>query len=131
MPARARCWSLRCRSGRRSAGHNRDAQRELRKLLGAIDKGVIADAGKLTVGAWLEQWIEEARNTVSPNTHERYVEIVNKHLVPTLGAHQLVKLARLHIQNFYSDALESGRLDGKAGCRHRPCCTSIASATTP
>ena len=91
------------------------ATRELRELLGIIDKGVIADAGNLTVGAWLEQWIEEARHTVSPNTHERYPEIVNKHLVPKLGAHQLGKLAPVHIQNFYSDALKSGRLDGNGG----------------
>jgi integrase len=96
-------------------GKKSDAQRELRNLLGAVDKGVVADAGKMTLGDWLKQWIEEARHTVSPKTHERYSEIVNQHLVPKLGAHQLAKLAPVHIQGFYSDALTSGRLDGKGG----------------
>lgn len=94
-------------------GAKRDAQRELRKLLGAVDKGVVADAGKITVGDWLKQWIEEARHTVSLKTHERYSEIVDKHLVPALGAIPLAKLAPVRIQAFYSDALKSGRLDGK------------------
>jgi integrase len=96
-------------------GSKRDAQRRLRELLGAVDKGVIADAGKMTVADWLKQWIEEARHTVSPKTHERYAEIVAKHLVPKLGDHQLAKLAPVHIQGFYSHALTSGRLDGKGG----------------
>jgi integrase len=96
-------------------GGKKDAQRELRELLGAVDRGMVADAGKMTVGAWLAQWIEEARHTVSLKTHERYSEIVSQHLLPALGAHQLAKLAPVHIQGFYSDALKTGRLDGKGG----------------
>ena len=96
-------------------GKKSDAQRELRKLLGAIDKGVVADAGKVTVGDWLKQWIEEARHNVAPKTHERYSEIVHKHLVPALGDLPLAKLAPAHIQAFYSDALKNGRLDGRGG----------------
>jgi integrase len=96
-------------------GAKKDAQRELRNLLGAVDKGMVADASKMTVGDWLKQWIEEARHTVSPKTHERYSEIVNKHLVPALGVIGLSKLAPVHIQGFYSEALKSGRLDGKGG----------------
>lgn len=96
-------------------GKKSDAQRELRKLLGAIDKGVVAAAGKVTVGDWLKQWIEEARHNVAPKTHERYSEIVHKHLVPALGDLPLAKLAPAHIQAFYSDALKNGRLDGRGG----------------
>jgi integrase len=96
-------------------GRKSEAQAELRRLLGAVDVGQHVDPGKLTVGQWLTQWIEEAQHTVSRKTHERYAEIVGKHLVPALGAHQLAKLAPVHIQGFYSDALTSGRLDGKGG----------------
>jgi integrase len=91
------------------------AQRELRKLLEAVDKGMVADAGRMTVGDWLKQWIEEARHTVSLKTHERYSEIVHRHLVPVLGELPLAKLAPAHIQGFYNDALKSGRLDGRGG----------------
>ena len=96
-------------------GTKRDAQRELRRLLGTVDVGQHVDPGKLTVGQWLKQWLEEARHGVSRKTHERYSEIVNQHLVPALGNTQLAKLAPVHVQGFYSDALSSGRLDGKGG----------------
>jgi integrase len=96
-------------------GAKRDAQRELRKLLGAVDKGQHVDPGKLTLGAWLGQWLEEARYNVAPKTHERYSEIVDKHLVPALGVIPLAKLAPVHVQSYYADALKSGRRDRKGG----------------
>ena len=46
-------------------GRKSDAQRELRNLLGAVDRGVVADAGKLTTGQWLEQWLAECKHTVA------------------------------------------------------------------
>jgi integrase len=76
---------------------------------------VVADAGKMTVGGWLKQWIEEARHNVAPKTRERYSEIVHKHLLPALGDIPLAKLAPAHIQAFYSGALKNGRLDGRGG----------------
>jgi integrase len=48
-------------------------------------------------------------------THERYSEIVNRHLIPALGRVLLAKLQPMHIQSYYSQALVSGRLDLKGG----------------
>jgi integrase len=96
-------------------GKKSAAQAELRRLLGTVDVGQHVDPGKLTVGQWLAQWLKEARHTVSRKTHERYTGIVNQHLVPALGPLQLAKLAPVHIQSFYSDALSNGRVDGKGG----------------
>jgi integrase len=96
-------------------GTKRDAQRALRELLGQVDKGQHVDPGKITLGEWLTTWLEEARHVCSGKTHERYTEIVNKHLVPALGAIALAKLAPVHLQKYYSDALASGRRDGKGG----------------
>jgi integrase len=96
-------------------GKKSEAQAELRRLLGTVDIGQHVDPGKMTVGDWLKQWLEEARHTTSPKTHERYSEIVNQHLRPALGVIQLAKFGPIHIQGFYSDALKSGRLDGKGG----------------
>jgi integrase len=94
-------------------GKKSEAQAELRRLLGTVDVGQHVDPGKMTVGDWLKQWLEEARHTTSPKTHERYSEIVNQHLRPALGVIQLAKFGPVHIQGFYSDALKSGRVDGK------------------
>lgn len=96
-------------------GAKRDAQRELREILTALETGVWVDPAKITVGAWLSQWLEEARATVAPRTLQRYREIVDLHLIPALGILALAKLAPVHIQKHYSDALAGGRKDGKGG----------------
>jgi integrase len=96
-------------------GTKRDAQRELRRLLGEVDRGVVADAGKMTVGQWLEQWLAECKHTVAPKTWQERAAYVRLHLDPALGATLLAKLTPAHIQAYYSDALTGGRLDGKGG----------------
>ena len=96
-------------------GAKRDAQRALREALATVDRGQHVDPGKLTVGAWLEKWLAEAKHAVAPKTHERYAEIVTKHLVPALGAIALAKLAPVHVQAYYAEALAGGRRDGKGG----------------
>lgn len=96
-------------------GTKREAQRELRKRLDAVDQGTHADPGKLTVGAWLKRWLEQAQHNVSPKTLERYREIAERHLTPALGSILLAKLQPTDIQDYYAKALTSGRLDGKGG----------------
>ena len=96
-------------------GPKRDAQRELRRRLEAVDNGSHADPGKLTVGDWLTKWLDLARNEVSPKTSERYAEIVEKHLVPALGALPLGKLQAVHVEAYYAKALKEGRRDGTGG----------------
>jgi integrase len=69
----------------------------------------------MTVGHWLTRWLAEAEHVTSPKTHERYAEIVAKHLIPALGAVRLAQLAPVQIQDYYSQALASGRRDGRGG----------------
>lgn len=93
----------------------RDAQRELRAILTAVDAGTYADPGKMTVGAWLQQWLDEAQHAVARKTLQRYREIVELHLVPALGAIALGKLQTAQIQAYCSQALATGRRDGAGG----------------
>ena len=96
-------------------GAKRDAQRELRAILTAVDGGTYADPTKMTVAVWLQQWLDEAQHGVTRKTHERYKEIVTLHLIPALGSMPLAKLQAVHIQRYYGLALASGRRDGTGG----------------
>jgi integrase len=96
-------------------GTKRDAQKELRRLLGRVDQGTDADAGKLTVGAYLDQWLAGHRATVAPRTAERYGEHIEKHIKPILGNLPLAKLTTLRLNAYYADKLATGRLDGTGG----------------
>jgi integrase len=97
-------------------GTKRDAQRELRQVLSQADLGFRVGAGGLTVAEFLRSWLETwARPRVSNKTHERYQEIIERHLVPAFGNVRLDKLTPEQIQATYIRWLKTGRRDKKDG----------------
>ena len=96
-------------------GTQREAERELRRLLRALDTGEHVDPHRMTVREWLMTWVTATRQEIAPRTAERYAEIVNNFLTPALGNLQLVKLAPAHIQDAYNRWAVGGRRDGKPG----------------
>ena len=78
------------------------------KMLSQVDCGEVVKPSKLTVGKYLEQWLDGLRSTVSPNTHTLYSYISRKHLVPSIGNITLAQLKPQHIQSLYSDKLAEG-----------------------
>lgn len=86
-------------------GNRRDAEKELRRLLRALDTGEHVDPSRMSAEAWLLTWLESVKANVSPRTHERYSEIVSNYLLPLLGAHRLQKLSAKHIQGAYAALL--------------------------
>ncbi len=96
-------------------GTYKDAERELRKLLRAVDTGEHVDPTRTTVSQFLVQWLDSMRSQVSPKTHERYTQVVMYFLIPAFGASLLTKLMPSAIQNAYNGWEASGRRDGKQG----------------
>lgn len=97
-------------------GTKRDADRKLAELLNDLNKGSYVEPPKITVGQYLDRWLEDyARANTSQRTFERYAEIVRLHLKPALGGLQLSQLRPLHLQQYYTTALREGRKDGKPG----------------
>jgi integrase len=96
-------------------GSRKDADRELRRLLRALDTGEHVDPDRITVREWLATWLDTIRAEVAPKSAERYAEIVNNFLVTALGNLQLAKLASVQIQEAYNAWANAGRRDGKPG----------------
>lgn len=97
-------------------GTKRDAERELARLVNELNAGQYVAPAILTVGEYLEQWLEDhARHRVRPTTLESYQAMVDHHLLPGLGATRLDRLTPLQLQRFYSAQLAQGRRDGKPG----------------
>ncbi len=66
-------------------GTKRDAQRELRRQLTAVDTGQFTDSRKLTLGEYLVWWLDnEAQNKAAPKTLQVYRYMADKHIVPAL-----------------------------------------------
>jgi integrase len=64
---------------------------------------------RLTVGAFLERWLDlSIASSVRASTHRRYAQIVRTHLVPALGRIQLRKLEVHHVQLLLNARLAAG-----------------------
>ena len=101
------------------AGNKRQAQVEAARLISELQDGAAVDPSRMTVAAFLGQWLEHIKPQVAPRTHERYAEIVRAYLVPALGGVMLSKLQPMAISTAYATALTSGRRKGAGGLSPR------------
>src|SRR5215216_1277098 len=58
----------------------------LAKVIADRDGGLVFDAGNLTVGDYLERWLETSvKGNVRPRTLDNYRMHVRLHIIPSLG----------------------------------------------
>lgn len=96
-------------------GTKKEAEALLARMLTELEDGVYIDAKKTSVSDYLDKWIASIKGSVSSTTYERYKQLCDKHLKPTIGNIALNKLQAIRISELYSVAMESGRIDGKGG----------------
>ncbi len=100
-------------------GTKKEAETEMRRIITSIENGDYIEPSKLTVGKYLERWLEQIKPTITTKTYIRYESICIKHLVPALGNHKIKRLAGLHIESYYTKARKEGRIDGKGRLAER------------
>jgi site-specific recombinase XerC len=71
-------------------------------------KGQLADAGSMTVGEWLDQWLQDKKVSVEPNTYVFYERRVRLHLRPYIGHIRLGKLTDGDIRRLNADLEAKG-----------------------
>src|ERR687894_1833081 len=91
-------------------GKRREEVREkLTKAIADRDGGLVYDADNMTVGEYLDRWLNDSvRDTVRQRTWERYEQFVRVHLTPALGKIKLAKVTPAHVRGLYRDKLNSG-----------------------
>lgn len=114
-------WEARCTTGT-DPGTGKQIQKsiygktqeEVRKKLRAITKdisdGSFADAGKTTVGQWIDKWYENYTLDMKETTKKAYKSNIDNHIKPGLGKIKLSLLATDHIQSFYKKLMAKGRI---------------------
>ena len=100
-------------------GTKREAQVECSRLISEISGGAYIEPAKITVGQFLDRWLEHMKTQVAPRTHERYSELARKSIAPLLGNVLLPKLQAARISVAYAKALAEGRRNGKGGLSPR------------
>jgi integrase len=74
-------------------GVRKDAEKELRRRLTALDKGMHVDPSALTVAEYVDDWLDSvAPASVAPKALERYRGLCRNQIKPHLGTTQLQKL---------------------------------------
>lgn len=86
-----------------------DVETELMEARGDAARGLIYDAGNLTVEEYLTRWLSDSvRDTVRQRTYERYEGIVRVHLIPAFGSMKLKALTPAHVRGLYRQKLDAG-----------------------
>ena len=82
---------------------------KLAKALSDREGGLVFDAGNMTVGDYLNRWLNDSvRDSVKQRTLQNYECVVRKHLTPALGPIKLTALTPAHVQGLYRSKLDSG-----------------------
>ena len=86
-------------------GTKRDAERKLAELIHRADTGTFIEPTKVTVGEWLDIWLQKAirppRRTL--RAYETYRSVIARHLKPKLGGIRLQDLRALDVERYHSD----------------------------
>jgi integrase len=86
-----------------------DVRAKLTKAMSDRDGGLVFDAGDLTVGEYLDRWLENSvKDTVRPSTYEVHRYMIHPYIVPALGRLKLKDLNPVHVRGFYREKLDSG-----------------------
>jgi integrase len=126
-------WELKFDAGRDSAsskrniqyhsfrGTKREAQAKLTQLLAAVGQGDYVEPSKASVADFarsrVDQW--EAAGDISGRTAQRYRQLVERQIVPHLGAKALQKLTRLDIEAWHTTLRNAGLAARTIGHAHR------------
>ena len=87
----------------------KEVAEKLTDVMAGRDKGLIFDAGKLTVGEHLEQWLADVvKPSASHRTYSTNAQQVRDHIAPMLGRIKLKELRKAHIDRLYREKLDSG-----------------------
>jgi integrase len=74
-----------------------------------VDAGLQPTSDRITVAAYLEDWLEANRSTIRPSTWTRYASMVRRTLIPQIGHLPLTKLTAGDVERMLRDIQLSPR----------------------
>ena len=103
-------WTSEGRTRRSVSGKTRaEVSRKLAEALANRNRGLVYDAGKLTLGQYLDRWLADSvKGTVKEATYANYSYITRVHISPALGRLKLKSLTSAHVRTFYGEKARSG-----------------------
>jgi integrase len=83
----------------------KQAETKLNELVSKVDRREFVDASKLTLGEWLDTWVDKAIKPPAKrqSTYDIYRGIINARLNPALGPIRLQELQALDLERYYAE----------------------------
>ena len=81
----------------------KEVSQKLKAVTTSIDDGTYVAPCKLTVGQWLDIWINEYLGGVKPRTADLYKSVVSVKIKPRLGALKLDGLTPHAVQTYFNN----------------------------
>jgi integrase len=111
----------------------KECQAAMNKLLVAVEQHDYSAPTKASVKEYLtKEWLPAVKATIRPSTYNSYVQHVECHIVPHIGAVKLQKLSGSQVNALYAKLAEKDKKDGETGlspmtihhvhsCLHKAC----------
>lgn len=87
-------------------GTRKEAEKRLRDLCSSLDEGSYVEPTKMTLGAWLTEWLQSSvKPRVRTATYVRYEGIIDKALLKaSIAGLPLQKIRPSHLEAYYAEA---------------------------
>jgi integrase len=104
--------SVTLESGKRKSIYCKTQQEAIkvaRKVNHEKDQGTLVPTGDQSLSTFLTGWLHDTtKHRVRERTYIRYCELIELHVLPTLGKVKLQKVSPQHLQKLYNQKLEEG-----------------------
>ncbi|TCP61247.1 site-specific integrase [Baia soyae] len=99
----------------------KEAEKAMIAKIHELNQGIYYEPTKFTLADFMERWLEDyVTFNCAPRTREIYEYIIHTHISRSRMAKlPLDKIKPIQIQNYYSEKLTKGRVDGKGGLTAR------------
>lgn len=114
VPGRAKPYRVQLTvDGKRKSGgyfkSHDEAAKTLRALTAAVDAGNYVDPKRMTLGQWMDVWLEEYNTNTKPSTMTSYRATIETHIRPKLGKVKLSDLQPHQVQQFINHLEYAGK----------------------
>ena len=92
------------------ADNQKELTAKLRQNIDAYQGIDLTEQSKMTLGEWLDTWLEQMAVTLRPGTLEHYRRDMENHVKPRLGAKPLTQLTAADLRKLYDALKRNGRM---------------------
>ncbi|MFW6047603.1 MAG: tyrosine-type recombinase/integrase [Candidatus Woesearchaeota archaeon] len=94
----------------------KEAEKWLGKMITDRSDGNLVDPAKTTVSDYFERFLENnKKHNVATTTYDNYYNRYNTYIKPRLGPYLIQNIETFHIEQFFAELRNSGRIRGEGG----------------